>query len=223
LLGMVQDQQGRDGWPLLERGYNMNPADSMVNYAMALHWRLAGDTTKALAALARAEALDPQNPAIAAESGLVYRMEGRLDSAALWLNVATALAPNTQSFRKLLATCYADTRYNLEGGGLDVIRRIADKSPNDADIRASLGWALFSTGDFDTARVELERALILDPTNARARYYFAILQEYRGDTAGATTSSLYVSRDAADNGFKDLAAGALTRLGYNVDPDKAQR
>src|SRR5262249_8482134 len=199
-LGMVQDQQGRDGWPLLERGYSMNPADSMVNYAMALHWRLAGDTTKALAALARAEALDPQNPAIAAEIWLAHRMEGRLDNAALWLNIATTLAPNNQSFRTLLATFYADTRYNLTGGGLDVIRRIADKSPNDADIRASLGWALFSTGDMDNARVELERALVLDPTNARARYYFAILQEYRGDTEGAINSYLYVYRDAAENG-----------------------
>src|SRR5260221_57938 len=100
--------------------------------------------------------------------------------------------------------------------GLAVLGMAQDQQERD-------GWALFSTGEIDAARVELERALVLDPTNARARYYFAILLEYRGDTEGAINSYLYVYRDAADNGFKDLASGALTRLGYNVDPDKAQR
>ena len=219
-LGVVQDAQGRDGWPLIERGFSADPGDGMVNYAVALHWRLKDEPTRALSALARAEALNPRNPAIAAELGLAYQMAGRLDSAALWLNAAVALAPTNTGFRTMLATFYADTRYNLSGEGLAAIQKIADQLPDDADIRASLGWALFSAEQFDVARQELERALVLDPTNARARYYFAISLEHSGDFQGAISSYLYVYRDAADTGFKDLAAGALKRLGYNVDPDK---
>src|SRR5258708_6773990 len=165
-LGVVQHAQGRDGWPLIERGFSADPGDGMVNYAVALHWRIKDDPAKALAALARAEALNPRNPAIAAELGLAYQMAGRLDNAALWLNAAVALAPNNTGFRTMLATFYADTRYNLNGEGLAAIRKIADQVPDDADIRASLGWALFSAEQFDAARQELKRALVLDPTNA---------------------------------------------------------
>ncbi len=218
LLGVTQDQQGRDGWALIDRALAFAPADAMVNYAAALHWRLKGDVDRALTALARAQSLDPRNPAIAAEIGLAYQKKGRLNDAALWLNMALALAPNNQGFRTLLATFYADTRYNLEGEGLNAIRKLAEVTPNDADIRASLGWALFSMGQFDAARIELEKALTLDPTNTRARYYFAIYLEYRGDREGAINAYLYVYRDAGDNGFKDLAAGALKRLGYNPGP-----
>ncbi len=213
-LGMAQDQQGRDGWAAIDKAYAADPVDPTVNYAVALHWRLKGDANKALLALVRAEALDPRNPAIAAEMGLAYQMIGRLDEAALWLNQAVALAPNNAGFRSLLANFYASTRYNLSGEGLTAIQKIADESPNDADIHASLGWALYSSNQLDAARVELDKALLLDPTNIRARYYLGVLLEYRGDVEGATSAYLYVYRDPSNNGFKDLAAGALTRLGY---------
>jgi tetratricopeptide (TPR) repeat protein len=215
-LGVAQDQQSRDGWPMIDKAFIAAPGDPMVNYAVALHWRLAGNAQKALAALVRAQALDPRNPAIAAEIGLVYQMEGRFDEAALWLNVAVTLAPNHAGFRTLLATFYADTHYNLADEGLNAIRRLAQLSPDDADVHASLGWALFSTGQVDAARVELEKALVLDPTNVRARYYFGIFLENRGDHEGAVDAYLYVYR-SANTSFHDLAAGALRRLGYQVE------
>ncbi len=221
-LGVTQDQQGRDGWPVISQAYAAAPDDPMVNYAVALHWRLAGDADQALAALVRAATIDPRNPAIAAEIGLVYQIQGNLNLAVLWLNTAVRLAPDNPGFRTLLANFYADTHYNLEGEGLDVIRKLVELAPNDPDIRASLGWALFSTGQVDAARVELERALVLDPANARARYYFANFLEYRGDREGAIDAYLRVYRNTSDdNGFRDLAAGALRRLGYRIEPGGA--
>jgi tetratricopeptide (TPR) repeat protein len=215
-LGVAQDQQGRNGWPLLERALAAAPNDPMVNYGAGLHWRLAGDKSRALDALGRAYALDSENPAIAAEIGLVYQKDGRLSEAAQWLTRATTLAPNNVGFRVLLATFYADSGYNLAGEGLATLRRLAEQTPNDSEIRASLGWALVSTGQLDAARVELEKALTLDPTSARARYYFGIFLENRGDREGAIDAYLYVYRDTSGNNFRDLAAGALRRLGYVV-------
>jgi Flp pilus assembly protein TadD len=215
-LGVAQDQQGRDGWPMIEKALNAAPDDPTVNYAVALHWRLAGDASKALAVLLRAQALDPRNAALAAEIGLAYQMLGRFVEASSWLNKAVELAPGNAGFRTLLATFYVDSDYNLAGEGLDTIRRLAALAPDDAEIRASLGWALFSTRQFDAARVEVEKALTLDPTNLRARYYLAVYLEYRGDREGASDSYLYVYR--ANGAFRELAAGALRRLGYRLDP-----
>ncbi len=213
-LGVAQDQQGYDGWTVIDRASAAAPDDPMVNFAVALHWRLAGDAQKALVALSHAEALAPNNAGIAAEIGLAYQMLGRLGDAAVWLNKAVALAPGDPGFRTLLATFYADTSYNLEAEGLDILRRLAVLSPNDADVRASLGWALFSTRQFDAARAELEKAMILDPTNTRARYYFGAFLEFRGDREGAIDAYLYVYR--ANGAFRDLAAGALQRLGFKA-------
>jgi tetratricopeptide (TPR) repeat protein len=213
-LGVTQDQQGYDGWTMIDRAFASAPDDPMVNFAVALHWRLAGDAQKALTALARAQPLAPNNAGIAAEIGLSYQMLGRLTDAAAWLNKAVALAPGDPGFRTLLATFYADSNYSLEGEGLDVLRRLAVLSPNDADVRASLGWALFSTRQFDAARNELEKALVLDPTNLRARFYFGAVLEFRGDRDGAIDAYLYVYR--ANGVFRDLAAGALKRLGLNT-------
>jgi tetratricopeptide (TPR) repeat protein len=213
-LGVAQDQQGYDGWTMIDRAATIAPDDPMVNFAVALHWRLGGDAQKALTALARAQALAPTNAGIAAEIGLAYQMLGRLGDAAVWLNKAVTLAPGDPGFRTLLATFYADTNYNLELEGLDIIRRLAILSPNDADVRASLGWALFSTRQVEAARAELEKALVLDPTNLRARYYFGAFLEFRGDREGAIDAYLYVYR--ANGTFRDLAAGALKRLGFKT-------
>src|SRR5260221_2583977 len=59
LLGLVQDQQGRDGWALIQQGLAAAPNDSMVNYAAAVHWRFAGDNAPTVAALAPPRSPDP--------------------------------------------------------------------------------------------------------------------------------------------------------------------
>jgi tetratricopeptide (TPR) repeat protein len=216
-LGVVEDQQGRDGWPSIDRAFNVAPQDGLVNYAVALHWQLVGDLPKALTALSRAEAILPNNPAIAAEIAHVYELQGSLDNAAVWLNMATALAPENVGFRLLLANFYADKQADLAGNGLDAIRKIAEQYPSASDVHASLGWALYSTGKFDAARAEFDRALALDSRNARAHYYVGLAQEQQGDSQGAISSYLYVYRDTGDNPFKQMAAQALKRLNYNLN------
>ncbi|HLY25583.1 MAG TPA: tetratricopeptide repeat protein [Aggregatilineales bacterium] len=221
-FGVTQDQLERDGWPMIQQALASAPRDPTVNYAAALHWRLVGDTERALAALSRAEALDPRNPAVAAEYGLNYRTLGRLDYAAVWYNFAVVLAPDNSSFRSLLARFYADTHYNLQSGGLDAIRAIANQYPNDPEVHTSLAWALFSTGAIDDAGSELNRALALDPTNMRAHFYLGIYYEYRGNLADARAAYEYVYQNPDNNAFADLAGAALKRIGPGADAGKAQ-
>ncbi len=74
LIGLAQDEQGRDGWLSIQSALARSADDPMVNYAAGLHWRIMGDYGAALAALSRAEASDPGSPALAAEIGTIYRL-----------------------------------------------------------------------------------------------------------------------------------------------------
>lgn len=213
-LGVAQDQQGRDGWPAINQAITAAPQDGLVNYAAALHWQLRGDLPKALAALIQAQSVQPNNPAIAAEIGHVYDTQGSLDNAAIWLNTAVALAPDNVGFHTLLAKFYAQSQFNLGGAGLDSIHRLTDQYPDVSDIHASLGWGLYSTGQIDLARTEFERAVSLDPGNARAQYYLAVVQEQRKDVQGAIVS--YRAAYRVDGPFKGLSEQALKRLGSSV-------
>lgn len=48
-------------------------------------------------------------------------------------------------------------------------RDVSASRPNDPAVSAELGWALMETGDVADARRRFQRALNLEPTNARAR------------------------------------------------------
>lgn len=214
LLGLAQDEQGHDGWSALNHAAALAPDDPLVNYALAVHWRLTGDVDKAIAALNHAGGLDPTNAAIAAELGSIYRARGQLGDAAQWLNTAVALAPNDAHLQILLATFYADENYDLTGEGLTAIRKIADKLKDDPNVLASLGWALVSAQQMDAAQPVFQKALTLDPTNVRTRYYVALYHEYHGDRDGAIQNYLMVYHSSSNNNFKDLAVRALNRLDY---------
>ena len=212
-LGLAQDHQGRDGWPALRRALELAPNDALVNYAAGAHWRLIGDPAQAVAALTLARALDPQNPAIAAELGLAYRDGGFVPEALLWLRAAVDLAPEDVGFRRLLAGFIADEQYDLSGQGLAALRELAAQSPDDAEIQAGLGWALLVSGEPSAARAALQEALRLDPTNLRARFTFAVLLEYEGDLEAAVESYRFVARQDPGGAFGARAIRALERLG----------
>lgn len=213
-LGLARDQQGRDGFPLILQALASAPDDPQVNYAAAVHYRLTGAYDEALALLNTLGNNNPTNAAIAAEIGSVQQAQGRFVEALSWLKTAVALAPDDPQFAALLANLYVDEAFSLGGEGTRVIGALAKKFPTSPDILTSYGWALYRSGDIVGARAQLEQALRLDLTGGRTRYYYALLQEARGDRASAIDSLLYVYQYATDLRFRDLAVRALDRLGY---------
>ncbi|HVO43042.1 MAG TPA: tetratricopeptide repeat protein [Aggregatilineales bacterium] len=218
LLGLVQDQEGRDGWPLIDRARRFSPADGLVNFAAASHWQRQGDPARAIDILKRVGTYDPANPTIAAQIGTLYRNQGDTTQAAYWLNVAVALAPDHPEYaglRVLLATFYADEDYDLTGAGLTTLQTLAAKLPDNAEVHACLGRALAESGQPDAAQAEFTNALALDPTSSRAHYFQGIFLETHGDQAGAIQAYLYIYQHAsADEPFRALASRSLVRLGY---------
>lgn len=216
LLGIAQDQQGRDGWALIQQAANLAPNDPVVTNAAALHWQQAGNPDAALAALTQAEAHDPNNPALAAQIGLAYQQRGSLDEAAHWLTIAVQLAPADPNFSALLGGFYADEHYGLDLGGLTFIQGAVLHFPQNADLHASLGAALLAGGQIGAALPELRQATTLDSTSARAQYYLGTVLEQSGDAADAQSHYWTAYRapvKAGETTFHDLAGRALQRSG----------
>lgn len=216
-LGYARDRQQRDGLPDLEEALAMSPNDPMIHYLLGQHWRLAGDRTRAHDAFYQAYLLDDRNPALAVEVALARQDLGDYAGAERWFTRAIDLDPDTVAWRRAFAAFYADTRFLLEIEGLAFIAAASAQYPRDADIAASLGWAYYRLHDTDRAYDALNRAMRLDASSARVRYYFGVVLEQRGDSGGAADSYWYVvDTHGSQSGFGILAARALERLGYVV-------
>lgn len=211
--GFVRDRQGRNGLPDLEAARAMVPNKPVVHYLLGFHWRLNGAHSRAQDAFTQAYWLAGENPAYAVEVGASLQNLGELAEAETWYWRAVELSPENSDWKRPLAAFYADTGYNLELRGLAFIESAHAGEPNDADVRASLGWAYFQLGDVERAHQELDVAVGQNPASVRSRYFLAAVLEKLGNVAAARDSYSFVVQ-AAESGsrYGVLAARALQRL-----------
>jgi tetratricopeptide (TPR) repeat protein len=217
-LGLARDEQGADGWALIERALALAPDDPQVLYVSAIHWRSQGDAARALDILNRLGTQNPTNAAVAAEIGTLHRTLGDIVKALEWYKLAVGLAPDEVRFAVLLATFYADESVNLSEEGALVLGKLAEKFPDQPDIVICHGWALHHAGKPAEAKAQLERGLTLNSTSSRGRYLYGLFLDARGDRDGAIQSLLYVYQNATEPRYRDLTIRALTRMGYKPDP-----
>jgi Flp pilus assembly protein TadD len=213
--GYARDQLGINALKDHETAVALAPAIALPYYFLGLHWRGQDppDFAKAHAALSRAWLLEPENPALAVEIGQTYQQENELTTAAEWYALAVSLDPTNLQWRRVEAMFYADTAYALEQTGLDVIEQVYEIAPDDVDIVASLGRAYHLRNRGEEASYHLRRAVALSATNARARYYYALLLEAQGDLPGARFSlQEVISLEGDSSGYGLLAARRLATL-----------
>jgi tetratricopeptide (TPR) repeat protein len=171
-VGLARDRQGKDGRVWMAQAVELEPHNALVRYLHGLHLRAAGDPAASLQALILATALDPQNPALYAELGEAYRLVNDPESAERWLRMAVVVAgDDAPRFQRLLGLFYAEEAYALDAGGLDTLQDMTVLLPNDPDVRAGFGWALYTMGETEAALAQLDRALEIDPNNPRTLYY----------------------------------------------------
>lgn len=221
--GFAKDRQGLDGLADIKAAQALGPREPAGYYFAGLHWRAAGDYAASHQAFLAAHFLAPDSPAFAAEVGSALELLGAYSDAEPWYRMAVELAPDEPSWYALLARFYVDSGYRPDDAAFAFVEAAAARFEQDADLAASLGWALFQQGEHQRAYDALNRALTIAPDSVRARYYFGLALERLGDREGAA-DSLWFALDAA--GLEDVyglrAARALQRLGYTVEvqPDR---
>ena len=78
-----------------------------MRFLDGLHRRLTGDLTGSLEAFQLAAALDPANPAYAADLGAAYRLLDDLTQAEAWYQRAVTLSGGDPRFQQLLDDFHA--------------------------------------------------------------------------------------------------------------------
>ena len=211
--GYVRDQIAGDGLTDLETALALNPS-GLTYYFLGLHYRkIERNLPAARDALAQAYALDPTNPALAAELGSAYQESSDYAAAENWYSLAVSLAPDDVRWQRLRAAFYADANFQLDQVGLAAIQEAYTLTPRDVDVLTSMGAAYFWLFDREQARSYLQQALTIEPDNPRTRYYFALQLEREGDTQGALDSLTFVVQQmGSDEGFGLLAAREIQRL-----------
>jgi tetratricopeptide (TPR) repeat protein len=104
--GLARDQQGKNGAAQIDLAVAAAPDSPQVRFLQGIHLRLHGDVLGGLDAFLRAAALNPTNPAYAAEVSASYQMLGNWTEAETWLVLAFRLSGDDPRFHELLARFY---------------------------------------------------------------------------------------------------------------------
>jgi tetratricopeptide (TPR) repeat protein len=173
-LGLALDRIGKDGETELTQASQAVPSASLPHVFLAQHWVLKGDPDRAADELTKARALEPDNPAIAAQLGAVYSALGDLQSALAAYQDAAQLAPDVAEFQSLLSAFSIDHEIDVAGIGLPSARRAALLDPGAASQIDHLGFAYYLIGNPEMAEHMLILALHDDPVDPAIYYHLGL-------------------------------------------------
>jgi len=134
---------------LLEQARLLYPGDADVNKVLAHAYLDQGQLNTAAALIYEASLLDPS---LTGEASELYRRAGR-PHRALMLN--GQISDQKVKFKQRLALLLELQRYEQAASMEDDLRRTG--LMDDEDIRYALAYAVFKTGDFETAELHLQK------------------------------------------------------------------
>lgn len=132
----------------------------------------SGDYPQALRNILQAEELDPNNPVIQNNLGMVYFMRERYDLAEKHLVKATSLDPKYSDARNNLSRAYIEvSKFDL--AEKEVQQVLNDLTyPNPERAYMNLGLVKFNQKQYTAARVAFSKALKQVPDDCAAATYY---------------------------------------------------
>jgi tetratricopeptide (TPR) repeat protein len=189
-LGYALDQMRYpdEAYPHLALAVELAPDSAVPHLFLGLHYEQRGDSAAARAEYEAAYDIDPENPATSVAIGRVWTVEGRYETAEVWLTHAVSLAPDDPIVLEILTRFYLEHNIISEDRGITAASRLAELAPADARAHDLQGWAALQVGEYSVAEESLMRALSLDPSLASAHYHLGLLWQLRGDSGRAEES-----------------------------------
>ncbi|MBK9304844.1 MAG: tetratricopeptide repeat protein [bacterium] len=182
------------------------------DYTALADW-LAGQKRfdEAAAALASAAALDPADPNVPFQTGVVALRRGDAKAAADHFRAAIALNPDAPAFHLNLGIALYQS--SLFDEAIPSFRRALELNPDLTVGRLLLAQTLASRDDVAGAEAEYRRVLLAEPQNAKAQRGLGFCLLRRADYAGAAEAYRAATTLDPDNadGWAGLGSAELGR------------
>ncbi len=204
----------------LLRASTLDPKLPGVAWARAQLAEKAGDGPGELAALIEERGMSPDSASTRAALGRAFVRGGQPDSALAEFEAALALAPTRMDILiERARTLDALDRPADAARGWNAAAR---RDTSRADLRAAEGVAWFRAGQADSAITALDRAIVLDPHDARSAFNRGVALESlaRLDEAVASYRTAIVRDSAYADPWLNLGS-LLARQGKAKDAGAA--
>jgi tetratricopeptide (TPR) repeat protein len=213
LLGVAQVRGGGDPTSVLDAAERSSP-NSPLNYILrSMQYLRVDEIDSAIAALKTAADLDPDNPAVWAQLGAAYAMNGDRELALENYLHAAEISEARADFWLLLAQFCNTNQYELRAVGLPAARNALTLQLEDASAMDALGYGYYLVGNLIMAERFLYRALDAAPTDPLTQYHFALLNIAKEDVETARSALRITLELARDDSLALMAERALDRLG----------
>jgi serine/threonine-protein kinase len=195
LLGQILARRGdiEGGLRQIERALALRPGYWENHGAKGVVYLLGGRFDEAIAAFRRVTELQPDTAWGYQLLGATLQNAGRLDEALDSYEQALAVTPTAGTWSNIATIHYQAGRSEA---AVAAFQRAVDLRPNDPVLRRNLGDALQRTGATRKARAEYEhaltlteRALEINPADARTTAVHALLEAKLGRVAAALQSA----------------------------------
>ncbi len=211
--GLALGQSGQDGLAELEAAAELDPASSLAQSLLGLHWQQAGKAQQAIPFLERAAALDPESGAVLASLAAAQAATGDVQSALEGYRRAAEIQPSDPVFWRMLASFSIDREIELVETGLPAARNaVALDRTNPVGLEL-LGTVHALLGGRAVAERLLSRSVQLGPASASARLHYGLLLSSGGKTKEARAQLTAAARLGGADPVGEMAQRALAQLG----------
>ena len=208
MLARVREAEGRkaEAGQLLAEALSMSPKSFDILFDSARFAAEDGRWKDSVNLLKRADAVNPNDPAVLMKLAVEYMQIGESELARLASKRLYDLEPENPNAQYVYGRILHDAQRFQEIVD-PLARKMVKERPNDPHALFLLGMIDYDEGIDDESHQEFTRSLQLDPTNNDTRYYLALLDERQGNF------------DAARQGLEEVVkfdpnhAGAQQELG----------
>jgi len=137
------------------------------------------NSEKALAYLAAAKKLAPEDPDVLFEFGKVCLERNLVDDALPALSRAVELKPENDSYVYVLGS--ANVARGHLPDALKLFQQLLQKHPADAVLTYAIGAVYYLQGKYSEAETSLTQSLAVQPNQVAASYYLALTYDAIGD------------------------------------------
>ena len=188
-ITLIRIKQHAEAIQFLERAIAINPGNTHTHCNLGNALVALERPREAAMCFERAIALKPDFAEALCNLGAVLHALGRNAEAVECLEKSLALNPNLTESWHNLGIAFAELDRSDEA--IECFKMVLASNSRNAPVWVDLGGAYFVLGRFEEASASYEKALELEPDNARFHFKLAQVKEYaRGDPQLAAMEAL---------------------------------